>query len=174
MEENTSYHNKILYEDKKFKYRTYLYDYLKYFHNIVNPKKFFTCLNPEHIDNNPSMIFTDKYHICKCFACGVSYDIFDLIEKDFNITNFREKINKIGDLFNQIDYERKDFSEEKKYQIHDYTKFYNYCKNNINRTNYLQNRGISERLIKKYNIGFDIKRDLIIFPINKKVILAEV
>ena len=46
-------------------YKTYLWDYLQKYHNVTSPKRFFHCLNPNHIDNNPSMMFTDKYNICK-------------------------------------------------------------------------------------------------------------
>ena len=48
-------------------YKRYLPDYLKKYHNITNLKKFFHCLNPQHPDNHPSMRFTSKYNICKCF-----------------------------------------------------------------------------------------------------------
>ena len=56
-------------------YKTYLPHYLQQYHNITDLKKFFRCLNPNHVDNHPSMIYTDKYHICKCFSCGAYYDI---------------------------------------------------------------------------------------------------
>ena len=48
-------------------YKTYLWDYLERFHNVSSPKKFFHCLNPEHTDNNPSMMFTNKYKSSKCY-----------------------------------------------------------------------------------------------------------
>ena len=34
-------------------YKSYLPDYLMQYHNVTNLKRFFHCLNPEHIDNNP-------------------------------------------------------------------------------------------------------------------------
>ena len=80
-------------------YRKFLPDYLKKYHGITNPKKFFRCLNPEHGDEHPSMIYTPKYNICKCFACGVHYDIFSLVKLDFHLSSFQEQIKKVEELF---------------------------------------------------------------------------
>ena len=41
----------------------------------INPTKNFTCLNPDHDDQNPSSgIYNDRI---RCFSCGASYDVFD-------------------------------------------------------------------------------------------------
>jgi DNA primase len=48
----------------------------------INTKKNFSCLNPNHEDKNPSMAYHEETKRVKCFACGVSYDIFDLIGID--------------------------------------------------------------------------------------------
>lgn len=152
-------------------YKTYLNDYLEKYHNINNTKKFFTCLNPNHIDNNPSMIYTDKYNICKCFSCGVSYDIFDLVGIDYNLDNFKEKIEKVQEIyFNNIDIKKENKPIEDK--LYDYTNYYDLCVKNIDKTNYLQKRGINESLLQKYRIGFDEKRNLVVFPINKNCYFA--
>ena len=148
-------------------YKTYLWDYLERFHNVSSPKKFFHCLNPEHVDNNPSMMFTNKYNICKCFACGVSYDIFDLIGLDYGLANFKDQIKKVEELYFgyiPVKIEKKNFADNCN---RDYTKYFNICFNNKSRTDYLEKRGITKELINKYNIGYDDKRSLVIFPINK-------
>lgn len=153
-------------------YKTYLWDYLNNYHNVTNPKQFFQCLNPEHTDNNPSMMFTSKYNICKCFSCGVSYDIFDLIGIDYNINNFKEQINKLQELyFGYVPDKKTEYhpTDNKKY---DYTYYFKKCKKNISKSIYLQSRGITFDLIEKYNIGFDEERELIVFPINKHCYFA--
>jgi len=146
-------------------YRTYLSDYLEKNHNMKH-KQFFRCINPKHTDNNPSMMFTEKYNICHCFSCGVSYDIFDVVGIDYHLDNFREQLLKIQELY--LDYipvvKSKDDIDNR---IYDYTNYFKKCKKNISKTNYLQDRGINSELIEKYNIGYDIERKLIIFPINK-------
>ena len=80
-------------------YKSYLGDYLEKYHNIKNRKQFFHCLNPNHTDNNPSMMFTDKYNICKCFSCGVYYDIFDIVGMDYNLPNFRDQLLKVKEIY---------------------------------------------------------------------------
>ena len=147
-------------------YRKYLWDYLERNHHLKNPKQFFHCLNPEHPDNNPSMMYTSKYEICHCFSCGVNYDIFDLVGLDYNIDNFRDQLLKIEELY--LGYVPINKVQNKNDNvIHDYTKYFNWCKKNISKTDYLQNRGITDELINKYNVGYDEKRNLVVFPINK-------
>ena len=104
------------------KLRKYLPDYLKRIHGITNPEKFFRCLNPEHEDEHPSMIYTPKYNICKCFACGVHYDIFSLVKLDFHLSSFQEQIRKVEELF--FDYEpEKNEKNNQKIINYDYTNY---------------------------------------------------
>lgn len=152
-------------------YKTYLRDYLEKYHNVTNPKKFFQCLNPNHTDNNPSMMFTDKYNICKCFSCGASYDIFDLVGMDFKIDNFRDKIKKVEEIYLGYTPTYKEYKPVDNTNF-DYTNYYNKCLKNIDESNYLETRGITKDLIKKYKIGFDKERNLIVFPINKHCYFA--
>ena len=58
-----------------------LEDYLNSYHGIdTRSKKGFHCINPNHIDNNPSMHYNDKDNYIHCFSCGASYDLFGAIE----------------------------------------------------------------------------------------------
>ena len=81
------------------KYKLLLEYYLINYKGIIDLKKPFNCLNPKHEDIHPSMFYSSKYHICKCFSCGISYDIFDLIGIDYGINNFNDKINFLNNLF---------------------------------------------------------------------------
>ena len=151
-------------------YRTYLSDYLEKNHNM-KPRQFFQCINPQHTDNNPSMMFTDKYNICHCFSCGVSYDIFDVVGIDYHLDNFRDQLLKIQELYlGYVPVIKSTSNVDKK--IYDYNNYFKKCIKNISKTNYLQSRGISESLIKKYGIGYDEERSLIVFPINKNCYFA--
>ena len=151
-------------------YRTYLSDYLEKNHNM-KPKQFFQCINPQHTDNNPSMMFTDKYNICHCFSCGVSYDIFDVVGIDYHLDNFRDQLLKIQELYlGYVPIVKSTSVEDNK--LYDYTNYFKKCIKNISKTNYLQSRGIPESLIKKYGIGYDEERSLVVFPINKNCYFA--
>lgn len=153
-------------------YKTYLWDYLQKYHNVTSPKRFFHCLNPNHIDNNPSMMFTDKYNICKCFSCGASYDIYDLIGLDYDLHNFKEQLEKVQELYLEYIPVKKEVKKDIDNKVYDYTNYYNKCFKNRYRTTYLEQRGITRELIDKYKIGYDEERKLVIFPINKHCYFA--
>lgn len=151
-------------------YRMYLRDYLERNHNM-KPKQFFQCINPQHTDNNPSMMFTDKYNICHCFSCGVSYDIFDVVGIDYHLDNFRDQLMKIQEIYlGYIPVIKNTANVDN--TLYDYTNYFKKCKKNISKTDYLQSRGISESLIKKYGIGYDEDRSLVVFPINRNCYFA--
>ncbi len=153
-------------------YKTYLWDYLEKYHNVTSPKRFFHCLNPNHIDNNPSMMFTDKYNICKCFSCGASYDIYDLIGLDYDLHSFKEQLEKVQELYLGYVPVKKEVKKEIDNKIYDYTNYYNKCFKNRYKTTYLEQRGITRELIDKYKIGYDEERKLVVFPINKHCYFA--
>lgn len=153
-------------------YKTYLWDYLQKYHNVTSPKRFFHCLNPNHIDNNPSMMFTDKYNICKCFSCGVSYDIYDLIGLDYDLHSFKEQLEKVQELYLGYVPVKKEVKKEIDNKIYDYTNYYNKCFKNRYKTTYLEQRCITRELIDKYKIGYDEERKLVVFPINKHCYFA--
>ena len=54
----------------------------------------------------------------------------------------------------------------------DFTKYINKCKKDIDKSDYLLKRGLSEEIIKKYNIGYDVKDKMIILPISKTCYLG--
>lgn len=60
-------------------------DYL--YEKGINPKKRFRCLNPAHLDRDPSMGYDPKRHKVHCFACGADYDLFDLIALDQGLSS---------------------------------------------------------------------------------------
>ena len=153
-------------------YKTYLWDYLQKYHNVTSPKRFFHCLNPNHIDNNPSMMFTDKYNICKCFSCGASYDIYDLIGLDYDLHSFKEQLEKVQELYLGYIPVKKEVKKDIDNKVYDYTNYYNKCFKNRYKTTYLEQRGITRELIDKYKIGYDEERQLVVFPINKHCYFA--
>ena len=155
-------------------YKNLLANYLFEKHGILNLKKKFKCLNPDHDDIHPSMSYSSKYNICKCFACGVSYDIFDIVGIDYGVNSFKEKLEIIDKLYPDISNEvlkKIDVVESENNQI-DFTNYFTNCISKIDETNYLLERKIDKKLLEKYKIGFDDKRNLIVFPINKNCYFA--
>lgn len=58
--------------------------------------KTFACLNPAHRDTHPSMGYNEKNQTVHCFACGATYDIFDLVGQEENLTDFPSKMKAVN------------------------------------------------------------------------------
>ena len=56
----------------------------------------FACLNPAHQDIHPSMGYNEKNQTVHCFACGATYDIFDLVGQEENLTDFPSKMKAVN------------------------------------------------------------------------------
>lgn len=153
--------------------KSLLKDYL-ISHHSINPNNFFNCLNPTHEDRHPSMKYTDKFNKCKCFSCNAFYDIFDIIGIDYNTTSFKEQLQILEKLYPDYkvlnDDKKIDYTESN--EIIDFTNYFNKCKKNICKSDYLLQRNIDLSLLEKYNIGFDETKNLIVFPINENCYFA--
>ena len=148
--------------DNKEFLKNQIVDYLDTKHNIKQPFKHFTCLNPAHQDKHPSMI-VDKGNptYCKCFSCNANYDIFDLIGIDYNLQDFKDQYKKACELYNINDNqptpEIKKVIKEKQPEIpKDYSSYIRDHAKQIDKAiPYLSARGISIDTAKHYNVGYD-------------------
>lgn len=140
--------------------KNYLGDYLR--SKGINPSRPFRCLNPEHPDAHPSMSYDGRRQRCKCFSCGASYDIFDLIGIDYGLTDAKDIFAKAYDLYNiTIDKTQPAAAQPAKREAPAAEDFMAYYKTaQANRAaapaqEYLRKRGISEAVAAKYWLGFD-------------------
>lgn len=114
---------------------------------------------PFHDDNNPSMSVNKDKKIYKCFSCGATGTIFKFI-MDYENISFIEAVKKVANhagINIQVGNITKINNHTKLHEIYDLSlKFYI---NNINTANgkeakqYLTNRGITEEIIKEFQIG---------------------
>lgn len=151
--------------------KTYLQDYL--IETNRKAKGLFNCINEEHTDNNASMSFDKDKNIIHCFGCNKTYDLISLYAKDHNLDNnkdFKRIIDELA-LKYKVELTRskttKQTYERKTEEAKDFTIYYKQVKKDIEHTDYLTDRGISKRLIEKYNIGYDAKEKEIIIPVSK-------
>lgn len=153
---------------EKQRYKNLLPYYLEDYHNI-NINNFFKCLDPMHSDEHPSMSYFEKRNVCHCFACGKTYDIFNLVEQDFKIPkgNFKMAVDKINELYPNLISNQRVIKAIPKQETIDYSDYYKECHNNVKKTDYLKKRGITEEMIEKYNLGYDEKSKMCVFPINE-------
>ena len=155
------------------KIKLHLKDYLE--ETGRSTKNLFNCVNPQHEDNNPSMKYNDKDgNYIKCFSCNTTYDLISLYALDHNLdskADFRQILEELALKYNEdIKITSSDETPKQDYSKvvarEDYTKYINKCKKNISKTNYLQKRGKSDKLVAKYNIGYDEKEKRVIFPLS--------
>ncbi len=122
-------------------------------------------LCPFHDDHSPSMSVSPEKGIFNCFVCGAKGNAISFV-MDYEKVNYVEALkvlaDKCGISLNVNTYKKKDNYDEL-YKIYDTTcKFY---QNNLNTSSgkeareYLKNRGISEDIIKEFNIGLALSFD---------------
>ena len=182
------------YEQARQHIRDQIEDYLISEGIITRTRKNFRCLNPDHLDKHPSMSYFREGNRVKCFGCNVSYDIIDLIGIANNL-NKSESFKMACDMFN-VNWGKREFptanvspvfeysfesnvtddtidhpayhsanqgSAKKK---KDYTDQIIGFKRNIDKTVYLLDRGLSQDVIDRFNIGYDPKKSVIVIPYN--------
>ena len=157
--------------------KTHLKDYLE--EKGLSTRHNFSCISGTHEDKNPSMSYDEKRDIIKCFSCNSSYDLISLYAKDNNLDNskdFKQIIDELALKYNIDTKENKTDTIKKVTKVtpkkEDYTKYINKCKKDIDKTDYLLKRGISDKLQKKYNIGYDVKDKMLVLPISKTCYLG--
>ena len=127
----------------------------------INTRKPFNCLNPEHPDRRPSMSYDSKRQRCKCFSCGASYDIFDLIRIDYGLSEDIDVFNKAYELYgltidSQQPAEQKPAPKKEAPKAEDYMDYYQKAqaaRKDPAAQDYLRQRGISEEVAAKYWLG---------------------
>lgn len=148
--------------------RGHLLDYL--YERGINPSKRFHCLNPQHLDRNPSMGYDPKRQKVHCFACQADYDLFDLLMLDNHLSSpgealmlAREKWGRGGTV---SDTPLHPHTNQMKTQI-DTTStnaYINRCAANADKTDYFAQRGLSKDTITRFSLGYDSQRNCAVLP----------
>ena len=97
----------------------------------------------------------------------IQYDLFDLIGIDYNTKNFQEQQKIAKELYPNVDIKNDNLFSNYPVKVIDYSKYFENCHEDISETDYLLNRKIDLALIDKYQIGYDKKDEIVVFPINK-------
>lgn len=127
--------------------------------------KNFAAVCPFHDDHNPSMSISPDKQIYKCFVCGAGGNAFTFVQ-NYEEISFVEAVAKVASMSNldiQIDTsEQKPRYDQKtmhSFKIMEETiQLLNYQLQSVagkEIKEYLTNRGITEKLIKDFSIGFD-------------------
>lgn len=135
--------------------RPHLLDYLH--SKGIDPRRRFRCLNPEHLDRDPSMGYDDRRHKVHCFACGADYDLFDLLQLEEHLATPGEALARARELYGTPG--PTPASPAK--QGGDYV---TRCAAHRGETGYFAARGISESTAERFSLGYDGEQQCVVLP----------
>lgn len=138
----------------------------KYVH-LTKRGKYMVGLCPFHSEKTPSFTVTPELQIFHCYGCGKGGNVFRFIE-DIEGYSFPEAVKMLAeDAGIPITWETshgsyastQDISRIKIIEAHEFAvKFYNYLLNNTKQgegaKRYLQERGLTEKIIDQFMIGY--------------------
>lgn len=105
----------------------------------------------------------------KCFKCGFSGDVFDLIGKHFGLSEFNDQFDKAKELYG-IDVEKYHSSPSERTvkaqetiktvmptptPSADVSAYLDKCHKAVSETTFFKDRGITQESIDKFNLGYD-------------------
>lgn len=120
---------------------------------------------------------TAAFHIngtrYKCFSCDEGGDIFDLVgyierlpKGDF-IKHYNRTLKIMRPYLggNRPKKSRDTYIPEFTVQV-DYTEYLHKCHENVAQTDYFSNRGLSQKTIERFNLGYDSEKKIVTIPYN--------
>lgn len=130
---------------------------------LVKKGKNYWGVCPFHDDTNPSMSVSRDKQIYKCFSCGAAGNVFTFL-MNYDHLEFRDALaylgDKVGIKIGNVKVNRKSTKFDKLYEANELAT--KYFQNNLSSTNgrgareYLESRGIDDKLIKKFEIGLSL------------------
>ena len=157
--------------------RPRIVDYLR--ERGIDPRKRFRCLNPAHLDRDPSMSFDPKRDKVHCFACGADYDLFDLLTLEENLSSPLEALISASRHYGDGSADRpaKRAAPESEGQggeggsapsfLREETlspSYLNDCFSHRTETDYFAARGLSADTVTRFHLGYDPKRGCVVLP----------
>ena len=166
--------------------RPHLSDYLRA--KGIDPRRRFHCLNPDHLDRDPSMAYDARRHKVHCFACGADYDLFDLLAIDHAYSSPLEALAEASRLYGRGDVTvsssvrptRKNNDQPAEpagaHSAEPQTKrgdsamsvpdpaYVHTCAANRASTAYFSQRGISEATAARFSLGYDPALSCVVLP----------
>lgn len=147
---------------------------------VARGKNFF-CVCPFHDDSNPSMCVSREKQIYTCFSCHATGNVFTFL-MNYEHMEFREALRylgeKVGISIADLPTSPKHTKNDKLYQAYQFS--VKYFQNNLfsevgrEARNYLIGRGISEEVMREFEIGLslDSRADLTDLLMKKEYNLA--
>lgn len=112
----------------------------------------------------------------QCFSCDKHGDIFDLVEYIEKLPkgNFIKQYNRTLKIMRPYLDDDKPKKTTKSREEHiseftipvDYTDYLHKCHNNVSQTDYFTDRGLSQKTIERFKLGYDPEKNLVTIPYN--------
>ncbi|MBR2546979.1 MAG: DNA primase [Eubacterium sp.] len=119
----------------------------------------FKGLCPFHNEKTPSFVVSESKQFFTCFGCGARGDVIEFEKRYYNL-GFSEAVEKLADEYG-VTLEKKQGYEDKKraryYEINKMAARYfygNFTRGKNDGYDYMKNRGISDKTLKKFGIGY--------------------
>ena len=145
----------------------------------IDPRKRFRCLNPQHLDRDPSMGFDPKRNKVHCFACGADYDLFDLLTRDENLSSSLEALILASKRYGDGSADRPakravpesggsrgegGFAPTVSSEETISPSYLEICFAHRAKTSYFSQRGLSADTVDRFRLGYDPQRDCVVLP----------
>lgn len=119
----------------------------------------FKGLCPFHNEKTPSFVVSESKQFFTCFGCGARGDVIEFEKRYYNLS-FGEAVERLADEYG-ITLEHKEGYDDKKrarsYEINKMAARYFYSQFTRGKNDgydYMKRRGISDKTLKKYGIGY--------------------
>lgn len=148
-------------EIKRIREQADIVDIVSSYLPVIQKGKNYVAVCPFHDDHSPSLVISKERQIFNCFTCRTGGNVFSFVMKYENV-GFLEAVkivaDKIGYSLANINFQESvDSKYKKEYEIMEIAK--KFYVNNMNTElgieakGYLQKRGITDAIIKEFNIG---------------------
>lgn len=155
--------------------RPYILDYL--YDQGINPAKRFHCLNPAHLDRNPSMGYDPKRFKVHCFACQADYDLFDLLMLDHHLSSPGEALAMAREKWGKPERRTPAPSASRPASVsqtkpeppppplpEEPASYIARCAAAAHQTDYFARRGLSPETAARFSLGYDPDQDCVVLP----------
>ena len=137
---------------------------------LIKKGRGYTAVCPFHDDHDPSLSISEEKKIYKCFVCGDGGNVFTFV-MHYKKCSFLEAVSEVAKIIGKpLDIE----IDKKPKIISKYQKYYDLLKETISFTNYvlstmsgkealayLHRRGLSDEIIKYFDIGYNPKGNVL-------------
>lgn len=141
----------------------------------IDPRRRFRCLNPAHLDRNPSMGYDPRRHKVHCFACGADYDLFDLLMLDENLQSPKEALARASQLYGHSNTAasgglaegrggERGSAPPAEREEPPAPSYLDDCYLHRGETGYFARRGLSPETVDRFRLGYDPRRDCVVLP----------